>query len=350
MNNPLLKYPNFIFYLIIWIVFILAGFLLLTHVLNLDAHYALIDSVLSWFIFLWLGLGIWYPAKFMSFDDNSMLKIIARHLSASFVTSAIWVGITYVFLMLIVDQTSDYRNYINSSLGWRLLTGIFFYIIIVSLYYIYIYYSNFQNKLLKESELRTLIKEAELKTLRYQINPHFIFNSLNSISSLTMINPDKAREMTIKLSSYLRATLATNERQMHRLSEEIANCRLYLDIERIRFENKFDYQEDVQAECSTIDVPNMILQPLFENAIKHGVYESLEKITIRFLCRLNGQYLKITVENDYDAETPSKKGERIGLRNIKERLKLIYNQDNLLAVENKPGLFKVNIYIPLETA
>lgn len=348
MNNPLIKLPGFIFYLIIWVVIILVDFLFLTGTLNLEARFALIDSILSWFIFLWLGLGFWYPAKFMSFDNNSLLKIIFRHLAASVVTSAIWTGLTYFILVQVVGINSKYKIFVDQSLSWRLLCGIFLYIIIVSLYYIYIYYSNFQNKLLKESELRTLVKEAELKTLKYQINPHFIFNSLNSISSLTMINPDKAREMTIKLSGYLRATLANNERQMNLLSEEIANCRLYLDIEKIRFENKFDYVENVRAECNSILVPNMILQPLFENAIKHGVYECLDNITIRLNCRTNDQYLILSVENDYDPETSSKRGQKIGLNNIKERLKLIYNQDNLLFIENKDGLFTVNIYIPLE--
>lgn len=307
----------------------------------------LLDSVLSWFAFGCLGLGFWYPAKFMSFDNSSLIKIILRHLAASVVASALWVGFTYFTLIAFGNLSSEYEAFVNSSLIWRFLCGIFLYTIIVSLYYIYIYYSNFQLKLLKESELRTLVKEAELKTLKYQINPHFIFNSLNSISSLTMINPDKAREMTVKLSGYLRATLANNEKQMNLLGEEIANCRLYLDIEKIRFENKFNYFEEINADCRNIEVPNMILQPLFENAIKHGVYESLETINIRLRCRTEGSYLKMTVQNDFDPDCTQKKGERIGLKNIEQRLKLIYNQDNLLVIENQNGLFSVNIFIPL---
>jgi sensor histidine kinase YesM len=358
MNNPLTKLPSFIVYLAIWVVFIIIDYAFFTGTFKLEARYVLLDSIISCFIFLWLGLGFWFPAKFMSLDENSLVKILIQHLCAAFAASLIWVSLTYFILVLLWGVSAEYKMFVDGSLIWRLLSGIFLYIVIVSLYYIYIYYSNFQSKLVKESELRALIKEAELRTLKYQINPHFIFNSLNSISSLTMINPDKAREMTIKLSGYLRATLANNEKQFNYLGEEIENCRLYLDIEKIRFENKFEYIESIPEECKKLQVPNMILQPLFENAIKHGVYEALDKIIISLKCSIKDQYLNIKVENDFDKESISRRGQRIGLNNIKERLRLIYNQDNLLVVKNtakngnneseNKGLFSVSIFIPID--
>jgi LytS/YehU family sensor histidine kinase len=229
------------------------------------------------------------------------------------------------------------------------MIGVFFYGIIVTVYYLYMYYNNFHEKLIKEAEFKTLLKEAELKSLKYQINPHFIFNSLNSISSLTMINPDKAREMTIKLSEYLRSTLANNENQKSLLKEEIKNSRLYLDIEKVRFGDRFEYFEDLQSNCSNILVPSMVIQPLLENAIKYGVYESLEKVTIKLHCLIDNNYLKISLENEYDGSAPQGKGEKIGLKNIKEQLRLMYNQDNLLTVEKNNNIFKVNLFIPLDT-
>ena len=138
-----------------------------------------------------------------------------------------------------------------------------------------------------------MVKEAELKSLKYQINPHFIFNSLNSISSLTISDPQKAQEMTIKLSSFLRSTLSKNEKQKSKLSEEISNAKLYLDIEKVRFDDKFEFIEEVENACKDMEVPSMILQPLFENAIKHGVYESLEKVTIKMKCFSEKEYFKI---------------------------------------------------------
>jgi LytS/YehU family sensor histidine kinase len=192
-----------------------------------------------------------------------------------------------------------------------------------------------------------LVKEAELKSLKYQINPHFIFNSLNSISSLTLSNPQKAQEMTIKLSSFLRSTLSKNERQKSKLSEEINNAKLYLDIEKVRFDDKFNFIEELEPKCMELEVPSMILQPLFENAIKHGVYESLDKVTIKLKCGHEKDYFKIIVENTFDPESVPRKGEGIGIKNIQNRLKLIYNQDNLVTTEKINNLFRVNIFIPV---
>jgi LytS/YehU family sensor histidine kinase len=96
-----------------------------------------------------------------------------------------------------------------------------------------------------------------------------------------------------------------------------------------------------------MEVPNMILQPLFENAIKHGVYESLNLVKINLSCKREGDYLKITVANNYDKDAAPRKGEGIGLKNIRNRLQLIYNQDNLLRVNKADGKFSVDIFIPL---
>jgi len=96
-----------------------------------------------------------------------------------------------------------------------------------------------------------------------------------------------------------------------------------------------------------MEVPSMILQPLFENAIKHGVYESLDKVTIKLKCGMDHEYFKISVENNYDPEAVPRKGEGIGILNIKNRLKLIYNHDNLVSIEKTSNVFKVNIFIPV---
>jgi len=217
----------------------------------------------------------------------------------------------------------------------------------VTVNYLIIYYGNFREKSLKEVELRALVKEAELKSLKYQIKPHFIFNSLNSISSLTMIDPERARDMIIKLSDFMRGTLAKSTGQKYSLEEELKNVKLYLDIEKIRFEDKFIYTEDVSDGCRKVEVPNLILQPIFENAIKYGVYEITETVEIKLTCKRQAEYMVITISNNYDPDSVPRKGEGIGLNNIRQRLKLIYNQDNLLSIKNENNIFTVYLFIPL---
>jgi len=348
MVNPYIKNRKLlIIYCAIWFFIFLTNIAVLKWGLTIDFYNAIIDSTIFNGLYLFLGISLWYTVNFNSLENYTSAKIFVNHIAAAVITSSIWIGISYYILRNILSDEKLYQNFLLQSLIWRFLIGILFYIVIVAVDYVVIYYNNFQEKQLREVELNSLVKEAELKSLKYQINPHFIFNSLNSISSLTLSDPQKAQEMTIKLSSFLRSTLSKNERQKSKLIEEISNAKLYLDIEKVRFDDKFNFVEELEPKCKELEVPSMILQPLFENAIKHGVYESLDKVTIKLKCGLDKEYFKITVENTFDPEAVPKKGEGIGIKNIQNRLKLIYNQDNLVTTEKINNLFKVNIFIPV---
>ncbi|MCB0752813.1 MAG: histidine kinase [Ignavibacteriae bacterium] len=349
MMNPFVKnVKSFSVYLIIWIFIFLLHSSILYFVIDLSLSLCLTDSLIFNFLFFALGLSLWYPTKFISFESFSVLKIITNHITAAFITSGIWIFVGYFISSQVYIYDFQYLKFLFASLVWRFFIGMFFYFIIVALNYIIIYYGNFQEKVLKEAELKSLVKEAELKSLKYQINPHFIFNSLNSISALTLSEPELAREMTINLSSFLRKTLSINEKQKSKLCDELKNAKLYLDIEKIRFGDKFTYSENISEGCNDLEVPNMILQPIFENAIKHGVYESLEPVNIHFTCEEQLDYMKLTITNNYDVESAPHKGEGIGMSNIQSRLRMIYNQDNLLKFSKNDGIFTVTIFIPWE--
>jgi LytS/YehU family sensor histidine kinase len=168
------------------------------------------------------------------------------------------------------------------------------------------------------------------------------------MSALTVINPEKARNMILKLADFLRYTLASNEKQTTNLSEELKNIRLYLEIEKVRFEDKFEFCESIDEECFKIKVPSMILQPLFENAIKHAVYEALERVTLNLTAKIKDNFMEIKVENNFDGNISAKSGTGIGLTNIKNRLELIFNQKDLMNIKKEKNLFSVMIYIPIQ--
>lgn len=348
MTNPFVSNKKVLAaYSSVWFFVFLVHISVLNFFLKIPLTQAVLDSAFFNLIYLILGISLWYPVSFNSLENYSALKIFLNHIAAAVITSGLWILSGYYIMHYVISGTNLYSDFLVKSLVWRFLIGILLYTAIISVDYVIIYYTNFQEKVLKEVELKSLVKEAELKTLKYQINPHFIFNSLNSISSLTISNPKQAQEMTIKLSAFLRNTLSKNEKQKNKLGEEINNAKLYLDIEKIRFSDKFEFVENVKNECKDLEVPSMILQPLFENAIKHGVYESLENVTIKLSCGIEKEYFKITVENNYDPESVPRKGEGIGIKNIKSRLKLIYDQENLLTVDKTDHVFKVNIFIPV---
>lgn len=348
MGNPFISNKKVLAtYSIVWFFIFLVHVSVLYFFLNIPLLSSLLDSAFFNGIYQVIGISLWYTVSFNSLDNYNTAKIFLNHIAAAVITSGLWIGIGYYIMSHLVSGSLSYSEFLYKSLVWRFLIGILFYTVIIAVDYVFIYYNNFQEKLLKEAELNALVKEAELKTLKYQINPHFIFNSLNSISSLTISNPPQAHEMTIKLASFLRSILSKNEKQKNKLSDEISNAKLYLDIEKVRFNEKFEFIEETYDEGKELEVPSMILQPIFENAIKHGVYESLDKVTIKLSCGMEKEYFKIVVENNFDPESIPRKGEGIGIKNIRNRLKLIYNQENLLTVQKTENLFRVNIFIPV---
>jgi sensor histidine kinase YesM len=308
---------------------------------------ALADGLVFNILLAGFGLSFWYSARYISFESLSVLKTLINHTISGVISISLWLAIGFFITNSLVNSSEEYSTFFLNNIGWRFLVGILFYFLIIAFYYLIIYYTNFHDKTLRENELKNLVTQAELKSLKFQINPHFIFNSLNSMSALTTIDPTKARGMILKLAEFLRYTLVNNDRQKNKLSEELNNIKLYLEIEKIRFEDKFDFVDNVSPESKDELVPNMILQPLFENAIKHAVYESLEKVTLKFKSFVQNDFLNISLENNFDSSSENKSGSGIGLNNISDRLKLIYGLNNLMKVEKTDGIFKVNLYIPL---
>jgi LytS/YehU family sensor histidine kinase len=248
--------------------------------------------------------------------------------------------------VIIFPDEHDYKLFLESSIPGRVITATLFYILVVLVYYLIIYIYNFREKVSREAELKDLIKDAELSWLKLQVNPHFLFNSLNSVSSLTMTSPEKAQEMITRLSELLRYSLSQSPDSMVALKDEINNCVKYLEIEKVRFGSRLTYSINNPDELMNIRVPSMILQPLFENAIKHSVAQSAETSTITAEISRDNFGVIITVSNTLPESPPSTRGTGLGLANIKRRMNLIYGISNLLTVNKTETIFSVVVRIP----
>ncbi|MES2734034.1 MAG: histidine kinase [Bacteroidota bacterium] len=346
MYHPFLSRKKSLYvYATIWLVISIIHAVILFYIYNIDLQAAAIDSLIFNSIFAGLGLGLWYIVRFVDVEKQGFFYVMINHLAALAAVIFLWFSLGKLITGMFLGS-ANYQLFLKGSFAWRLLIGIFFYSVVVLLYYLIKYYGNFQEKMQQEADLNAVVKETELALLRSQINPHFIFNSLNSISSLTMTFPEKAQEMTIKLSDFLRYSLAQGEKNKTTLSEEIHNAGLYMDIEKTRFGSRLIFEPQLDAGCLEKLLPNMILQPLLENAIKHGVYESLETVTIRFGCAMENNALKISIWNNFDPEGTTKKGAGTGLRNIKNRLQLLYGQQDLLTINRTEDTYEVVIIIP----
>ena len=198
------------------------------------------------------------------------------------------------------------------------------------------------------AELAVMAQEAQVRALRYQINPHFLFNTLNAIAALIRDAPHRAEEMVVRLSDFFRRSLSVNPMEDLRLSEEVELQRLYLEIERTRFPERLRFDVALDAASADARVPALLLQPLVENAVKHGVARSEGPTCIRIRARLDGPVLEIVVENDARASGRSSNGEQVGLRNVAERLRSRFgDQATFETAEPAEGGFRNIVRIPL---
>ncbi|WP_167605157.1 sensor histidine kinase [Maribellus sediminis] len=290
-----------------------------------------------------IGAAIWYVIKYSSLESSSIIRVVSAHLIAATIIVLLWMYLGAVFIKIFHPLA---QQWLEKAAVTRVVAGYMMYIGFVIFFYAVNYYYAFKEKSRNETRLKALVKEAELHALKSQINPHFLFNSLNSISSLTMTDPARAQEMVINLSQLMRYSLKHDQDEKVTLEQELENNKLYLSIEKVRFGSKLNPVFAIEKECLKAKIPNMILQPLYENAIKYGVYEAIDTVDVITHCRATDSMLEVTISNTYDKNVMSKKGEGIGLRNIRDRLQVIYGNPHLLKVVNQNNEFTVTLTIP----
>lgn len=337
INNRILS----LYYALFWLVMGVGSILLQTLWAKNSFVISVSESISVFVVYPILGISIWYLVKYNTISENNLTKNILFHIFAGTIITALWLYISFV-----IAGSLDVMSYLYSELPSKILTGYLLYAGYVVFFYAIGYYNSLKDKIEREAEMKSLIREAELSALKSQINPHFLFNSLNSISSLTISDPEKAQEMVINLSSVMRYSLQHSQEETVSLKEELDIIKMYLGIEKIRFGKKLNPVFNIEDSCLKAKIPNMILQPLMENAIKYGVYDATEPISIFVSCHSDDKFFHIIIENEYDASSINNKGEGIGLKNIRQRLELIYSNPNLLMISDNKKTFKVELLIP----
>ena len=347
MKHPVLNNGvRLIAWWLVWVFLTLGQSLLFYYSYGSFTNVSLIDSAFSLLIYSSLALSLWYPFNFFNTGKPHSATLISNLVISGAITISLWVFITRVIVLVVLPVQNDYQAYWDATFPYRIGTGVFIYSLIVLTYYLFISLTNLSEKNAKEARLESLVKEIELKMLRSQINPHFLFNSLNSVSSLTITDPEKAREMVVKLSEFMRYALSRKDEQPVSLQSELDNLWLYLDIEKVRFGDKLITETDIKNECLDFKIPIMLLQPLYENAVKHGVYESTESVKIITHARIIDGYLEMIISNNYDPTTSLKRGTGTGLLNVSRRLELFYGNKASIKTTKENGIYSVTLYIP----
>jgi sensor histidine kinase YesM len=346
MLHPLFSQTRILsYYLFGWLAIAALQGLVLSELAHITLWATTIDTLIYNCWLLLLSLSFWFPLNYADKTQKSYMQLI-NNVIVFIVYLAIWLLGGWLLSDWILKNDTDYLTFSNHILPFRALWGGVLLLLISVLYHLLRFYQDLETKNREHEILQRLIKESELKALKSQLNPHFLFNSLNSISALTITDPDKAREMINKLSDFLRYSLRNEETSFLQLSDELKNMKRYLDIEKVRFGDRLNMEIDVDDQLLAMKVPAMILQPLYENAVKHGVYESIEPVNIRTYCRSNNDLLEISIINNYDPEAISPKGEGVGLMNVQNRLKTLFRSEGLFETFCENNQFEVTLLIP----
>jgi sensor histidine kinase YesM len=347
MKHPILSNRvRLIVWWLVWLFLALGQSLLFYFAYGSFTNLSIIDSLVSLIIYSGIALSLWYPFSFFNSGVTRIPALISNLVAIGALSVTLWVLITKYLMTTVLPEESNYQAYWNATFPYRIGTGVFIYGLIILTYYLFVSLSNLSEKNAKEAKLESLVKETELKMLRSQINPHFLFNSLNSISSLTITDPEKARDMVVKLSEFMRYALSRKDEQPVTLQNELENLRLYLDIEKVRFGDKLTTEEIIEPGCLDLKIPVMLLQPLFENAVKHGVYECTDSVRIITQAKIIDGYFEINISNNYDPAPSLKRGTGTGLLNVTRRLELFYGKKASIKTLKENGIYSVTLYIP----
>lgn len=244
-------------------------------------------------------------------------------------------------------QEPNYYEFLNRSMIIRALYGWMMISLISTISWLWSSVKEQQEMETRNAATEKLAREAELSRIRQQLQPHFLFNSLNSISALAGTKPEQARKMIQQLSDFLRGTLKKDDQQLVSLSEELEHLNLYLEIEKVRFGHRLKTAIDCDASATGMKIPSLLLQPVVENAIKFGLYDTTGETIIKIEAKADDGYLVIRVQNPFDPATAApRQGTGFGLSSLQRRLYLLFARQDLLATDQVETTFITQLKIP----
>jgi two-component system, LytTR family, sensor histidine kinase AlgZ len=337
--HPLFRNPRwFAAYLLLWLALAVLLAALLRVPGTLSWRETTILAVPLCLFFAFVCLTPWYVCSHLPLASTNGFKLGVYHLSAGVLATALWVAEARV-----IGAGLDLGARLNPEIPQLVALGLLLYSQSVALHYTLL-------AVAASRQAAIGARDAELRALKAQINPHFLFNSLNSITALTASDPGRAREMCIRLSDFLRNTLGLGERESVAWREELDLAQAYLDVEQVRFGARLQVEVHVDEACADCLVPPLVLQPLIENAVKHGIATLVDGGTIRVNSRVEDGWLEVSVENGFDPESPAPVRHGLGLRNVRTRLETRFGAAAHVAVRTERNTFRAEFAVPCQRA
>ena len=301
---------------------------------DLNWSQALSISVPLCLLYAFVCLTPWYICRVLPLGSAQVTRLLINQLAAAVLACTLWIGAARLLAFAM-----DLGPRLNPAVPQLVVLGLLLYLMSVALHYALL-----AVEASREAAVQT--RDAELRALKSQINPHFLFNCLNSISALTSSDPVRARDMCVLLSDFLRKTLGLGERASISWREELELARTYLEVEQVRFGARLKVEMQVDDGCADCQVPPLVLQPLIENAIKHGIATMVEGGTIRLEGHIEDGRLAVRVENSFDPEAPSPRRHGLGLRNVRDRLRTRFGDAAQLRLAAEHDRFSAEMVFP----
>ncbi|PCJ27505.1 MAG: hypothetical protein COA96_03120 [SAR86 cluster bacterium] len=303
-----------------------------------------------YFLCLIFVLPNYYVCRGLPLESTSWLMLLASHLLTLVVVVVMWiaVGEAYAGLLDTVLVNTNWDSLLGESLTINLAIVVLQFEIVVLLHYLFFAMEKTRN--LEQDALRhkLLVSQAELNTLKATVHPHFLFNSLNTLANIALSSPEKAHRFCLLIAEFLRYSVAYSKKSTATLNEELEHIQNYLGIERERFGSRLQTNFEIDDAVQNIVIPALILFPIVENAIKHGIDSCLEGGTISIKARQNKSMLVIEVSNPVDELGRKLKGTGHGLSSVEQRLKTRYSGKAMLKTIREPGSFTVQFYLPAD--
>ena len=299
-------------------------------------------------IYAFICLGSWSLCKALPLERTGFPRLAAAIGAAAAVSSALWLvfGLGWASALGRLLRDPGTVGRFKGDLPLFFAIGALLFALAAAVHYLLIAFEASREAERNALELQVLAREAQLKELKAQINPHFLFNSLNSISALAGSDPAGARRMCLLLADFLRSSLGLGAKDQIPLAEEMALVERFLAVEQVRFGQRLQVERLIEPQAAACLVPALVLQPLIENAVNHGIAHLVAGGTVRIEGRAEAGRLRIAVENPCDPDRPSGRGSGLGLANVRARLAAVHGADSRVDIREEGDRFRVALSLP----
>jgi two-component system sensor histidine kinase AlgZ len=298
------------------------------------------------------SLSCWWLVQVMPAEETPLARLVGTWVGAGFVLLAIWIAaaLGWAWLLRItVPQALD-DDMVNGLAPLLLFSGAAGLLVAVLGHYMLVAFERSTQAERRALELRVLARESELRSLRGQLDPHFLFNSLNSVAALIGSDAKAARRMCFLMAGFFRKSLGLGGKHSIALSEELSLAETFLAIEEVRFGERLRTRFDIADDVLTLSVPPLVLQPLVENAVHHGVAHLIEGGEVMVRARQRDGLLQLEVENPCDPDRPPSRGAGVGLQNVRSRIDALFGHRASVDVKAEERSFRVSILLPASQA